>query len=94
MLRLRFTHSHIYPGALARMDAPAPNGRDTPCLVEFADGVEVPARFAGTPGALRLAVEAYTTARGARIQAKRWSLTPHGDEATVLRVTSRAAEPP
>jgi hypothetical protein len=95
MLTLRFGHSHVYPGALARLDAALPDEDEMPCLVEFADGMQVPARLAGGRDVRRLSVAEYTTARGTFIPAKRWSLSPfpNGNGGTTLRVTSRAADP-
>ena len=93
MQTLRFSHTHIYQGALARADAPLAGRGETACLVEFADGVQVRARLTGEGDALCLAVPAYRTARGTRIAARRWRFAAAPGDGPTLRVTARAADP-
>lgn len=91
MTHLRFSNSHLYPGARGRADAVAPG----PCRIEFGDGVEVSAEVAESDGQLTLAVAPHKTARGTTIAGKRWRLdvTPADDGALALRIAGRVADP-
>jgi hypothetical protein len=68
---IRFTHTHVYPGAHCSIETSSRRK----ALVEFSDGVVA----SGTVerrrrDELQLAIDAYTTARGTHIVAKRWEL--------------------
>ncbi|MFO7856263.1 MAG: hypothetical protein R6V44_13820 [Paracoccaceae bacterium] len=77
--------THLYRGAALR---PLTRTPDPPAeiLVEFSDGVAVPARL--LPG-LRLEVAAHVTAKGTRIPAKAWALGTDPARPGALKATAR-----
>lgn len=92
MTTLRFSHSHLYPGARGRTAHPLPEGRaPMPCTVAFADGTEAAASLSAGGGSLVLRVAPHVTARGTAIPAKRWALAAGGREGadTLVRVAAR-----
>ena len=90
-LVLRAGASHLYPGATGTLSGPAPEAAAA-CLVEFADGGVAFATLVPAEGGHVLATEAYRTARGTRILAKRWVIAVTGDPAERrFRVLRRAA---
>jgi hypothetical protein len=79
-------HSHLYPGATGRSDAPL---RDGPVALTFADGTRAP----GTLDGNRLRLAAHRTAKGTAIAAKTWVIAaapPGPDGRVVFRVVARA----
>ena len=92
MTTLRFTRTHLFPGARGEAGGPLPSpgdGRD--CVAGFADGSEAPGTLcAGTEG-LVLALGAHVTARGTRVAPKRWAVEAGREEGgrTPLRILRR-----
>lgn len=76
-MRFEFGHTHAYPGCRLRL-AESGGTHDAACLVEFSDGIVVPARFVRHADAITLHVPPYRTTRGTRILAKSWLLRPDG----------------
>ena len=74
---LQATHTHLYPGhrgeiaGLARIDDLRAGGD---CLIEFADGSATAARFSKSGNDWLLDTDAYRTAAGTDIPAKRWQV--------------------
>ena len=72
---LQATHTHLYPGhegeisGISRLDE-LPPGSD--CLVEFVDGSATCARISRTNDGWQLHTNAYRTAAGTDIAARRW----------------------
>jgi hypothetical protein len=64
--------SHLYRGAQGILREG--RGAEGPCLVEFADGSLAFGRLVMTDERVVLELDAYTTARGTMIPAKRWSV--------------------
>ena len=74
---LRATHTHLYPGHRGKISGPAqladlPAGGDS--LVEFSDGSATPARISKSATDWLLDTDAYRTAAGTDIAAKKWRL--------------------
>lgn len=72
---LQATHTHLYPGHRGKIPGLAqitdlPESGD--CLVEFTDGSATPARISKTENTWQLDADAYRTAAGTKIAAKRW----------------------
>lgn len=72
MVEIFVHHTHLYPGAKGRLAEPPADG---PALVEFSDGVAVTGRMEGET----LAMPAYRTAAGTKVDAKRWRLAFNAD---------------
>lgn len=92
-MRFEFSHKHAYPGCRLRVTEPSEGADDAAGLVEFSDGVVVPARFVRRADAITLHVAPYRTARGTHIVAKSWLLQPDGP-GDRWRVRKRLAETP
>lgn len=75
-MRLSFPGSHAYPGGRV---AVTDDGGEDVAIVEFADGVTVPARLSRAGDALLVEVPAYRTARGTGIDARRWRVARGAD---------------
>ena len=89
---LRFSHTHLSPGAHGSAAGELTIGED--CRLEFSDGVEVPARIDRIGGNLVLSVATHSTARGTEIAAKRWKLLAEpGEGETRLRIAGRLSDP-
>ncbi len=72
---LEATHTHLYPGHRGKISglaqiADMQAGGD--CLVEFSDGSATPARISKSEDGWQLCTDAYRTAAGTDISAKRW----------------------
>ena len=72
---LQASHTHLYPGHGGTISGPAGiadmlAGGD--CLVEFADGSATPARISRSGSDWLLEADAYRSAAGTDIAAKRW----------------------
>lgn len=79
-MRFEFGHTHAYLGSKVRATESPADTRDADCLVEFSDGVVVPARFDREGDAIALRIPSHQTARGTRIDAKSWLLGPDGED--------------
>lgn len=91
---LRATHTHLYPGhrgrvcGIARIADPGASGE---CLVEFSDGSAAAASLSRQRDQWRLDTEAYRTAAGTDIPAKRWVLRlREGSAGVEFRIVSKA----
>ena len=72
---LEASHTHLYPGHRGKISglaqiADMQAGGD--CLVEFSDGSATPARISRSEDGWQLHTEAYRTAAGTDIAARRW----------------------
>lgn len=67
--------SHLYRGARGDMRGAAAEG---PCLAEFGDGSVAFGRLTAADGRMVLELDAYATARGTEIPAKRWVVAISG----------------
>ncbi|MDH3388690.1 MAG: hypothetical protein OEN02_12370 [Gammaproteobacteria bacterium] len=72
---LEATHTHLYPGHRGRISglekaSTIQSGRD--CLVAFSDGSAATARISRSANGWQLDTNAYRTAAGTDITAKRW----------------------
>lgn len=76
-MRLTFSHSHVFPGSRVTIEDAA--GPEACCLVEFGDGVDVLGEWCSEGADILLGLPPYRTARGTRIEAKRWRLSRGGD---------------
>ena len=78
-LRLRATHTHLYPGAVLRDDG-HPLRRGQALRIEFADLGSAAARVQScSAGRVLLAVDAHRTARGTQVAARRWLIEAGAD---------------
>ena len=74
---LRATHTHFYPGHRGTVSGPT-RLADLPaggaCVVEFSDGSATLARLKQSGAGWQLRTDAYRTAAGTGIAAKRWRI--------------------
>ncbi len=91
---LAATHTHLYPGHSGEISglekvANIQSGRD--CLVAFSDGSAATARISQCGNGWQLDTDAYCTAAGTDIAAKRWfvRLEEDGDH-VAFRILSKA----
>ena len=80
---LQATHTHLYPGHRGKISglaqiADIQAGGD--CLVEFSDGSAAAARISRSENGWQLDTEAYRTAAGTDIAAKRWLVCVEEDD--------------
>lgn len=93
---LHAAHTHLYPGARLKADAPLTAGAGL--TVVFADLGSAHARVQGVEGdRIALSVGSYRTARGTNVAAKSWLLEPVPAGAApgpTWRLVRRLADPP
>jgi len=90
-MRLRATHTHLYPGARLRVQEGAAELRkgDT-VTIEFADMQVARAKVAATrDGRVELAVASHRTGKGTAIAAKRWLVEASEREGAGYRIVRR-----
>ena len=76
-MRFAFTHTHVYPGGHAHLSGADVTARsDAPCVVEFSDGIVLPATCSLVADAVLLRLPAYRTTRGTQIEPNGWMLKP------------------
>ncbi|WP_411033998.1 hypothetical protein [Shinella sp. BYT-45] len=76
-MRFSFPHSHAFPGGRVTVeDAAAAEGS---CVVEFGDGIVLIGEWRPAGTDIELDVPAYRTAKGTKIDARRWRLVQGGD---------------
>jgi hypothetical protein len=95
---LEATHTHLYPGHKGKISGLAQIAdmqASGDCLVEFSDGSATPARISKSEDAWQLHTEAYRTAAGTDIVARRWIICLEEDECHVeFRILRKAPDHP
>ena len=90
-MRLRATHTHLYPGArLRREDGAAELRKGDAVTIEFADMQVASAKVAATHDEqIELAVASHRTGKGKAIAAKRWLVQASEGEGAGYRIVRR-----
>jgi len=78
-MRFEYADTHAYPGCPVRVvGEDLESRREGPAEIEFSDGQLVAGRWSRADEALLVEIDAYRTARGASIPARRWRLQDDG----------------
>jgi hypothetical protein len=96
VIRLRASHTHLYPGArLCLVDGSSVPRKGAKAEIEFADRIVAKASIAaaGAGKPIEFDVESYRTRSGSTIEVKRWlAVSDDEREARAYRVVRRLTE--
>lgn len=91
-MRFGFPHSHAFRGGRVSVEDDGAAGPE--CLVEFGDGVTIVAEWRHAGDAIDLGIPAYRTAKGTRIEPRRWRLVRRKDGVWRSEPASEGAQMP